>query len=72
MAGKLRVEFDRKFSQAIADIARKKGVSETEVIKRAIATYDALEELRPSSFSQMSVSVRADNHNPIGQEILVP
>lgn len=40
--GKLSVQFDNVLSKEIEEMAKKKGTTETEILRRAIATYRAL------------------------------
>lgn len=40
--GKLSVQFDNLLSKEIEEMAKKKGITETEILRRAIATYRAL------------------------------
>jgi predicted transcriptional regulator len=44
MASRLSVQFDDRLSKILEDIANEKKTSKTDILRRAIATYSALEK----------------------------
>ena len=65
--GRLSVQFDNKLSNKLAQIAKEKGVSKTEIIRRAIATYDTLgEEINDDG------KIMVVKENKVVKQLIVP
>lgn len=63
----LSVKFDKVLSKELKDIAERRGMTETEVLRRAIATYGALEKE-----IERKGHITIVRNNEIVKELIIP